>query len=98
MTKPPEPPQSLSQQVDAVVERTKRLVDSDNLLRQMGPSTVHSEMLSVILKDNAVLLEEVARLRQENADLKVQRRLENVRELEAQFPRKGRRPITKLTG
>lgn len=98
VNKTPEPSPSVSEKVDAAIARTQRLADSTNLLATMGPSTVHSEMFSVVLKDNAVLIEELQRTRQELADLRAQRRLESVRELEAQFPRKGRRSIARLTG
>lgn len=90
MSNAPEIPLTLPQQVDAVIARTRRLADSGNLLAQMGPSTVHSEMFQVILRDNALLIEELAKAQQTISDLRVQRRIENVRELELQFPRKGR--------
>jgi len=90
MNKAPEIPLTLSQQVDATIARTHRLADSDNLLARMGPSTVHFAMFTVILKDNALLIEELARAKQTISDLRSQRRIENVRELELQFPRKGR--------
>lgn len=90
MNKAPEIPLTLPQQVDAVIARTRRLAGSENLLATMGPSTVHSEMFTVILKDNALLIEELARAKQTISDLRSQRRIENVRELELQFPRKGR--------
>ena len=90
MSNLPEIPLTLPQQVDAVIARTRRLADSGNLLTQMGPSTVHSEMFQVVLRDNALLIEELAKAQQTISDLRVQRRIENVRELELQFPRKGR--------
>lgn len=55
------------------------------------PPTMHSEMYRLVLEDNRILTAEVRRLNQELNELRLQRRLESVRELEAQFPRKGRR-------
>lgn len=80
---------SRAQQVQEAIARFDRLVAADNV--GMSPPTIHSEMFQVLLKDNAVLIDEIQALKQEIANLQVQRRLETVRELEAQFPRKGRR-------
>jgi len=90
MSKSPEIPPTLSQQVEATIARTRRLAGSENLMAAVGPSTVHSEMFQIILRDNALLIEELAKAQQTISDLRVQRRIENVRELELQFPRKGR--------
>jgi hypothetical protein len=81
--------QTPAQQVEEAIARWRRLVVGGPL--QSAPSTVQSEIYQMILQDNATLITEVARLRQENLEMKMQRRLEITRELELQFPRKRRR-------
>lgn len=76
------------QKVQEAIERFDRLVDGNPF---KSPPSIHSEMFRVIFEDNATLIEEIVRLKQELLDLRIQKRVENVRELEAQFPRKGRR-------
>jgi hypothetical protein len=82
-------PKTKVQIVEETIERWGRLTSGS--APNNSPSTVQTEVMLVVLKDNAVLIEEVQRLREELMNLRMQRRLENVRELETQFPRKGRR-------
>ena len=55
------------------------------------PHSMEAEMCVVLREDNRRLATELLRVTQELSDIRAQRRIENVRELELQFPRKGRR-------
>jgi hypothetical protein len=72
-----------SESIDDIIARVRRLQG-----HQMPTSTFEKEMMTVLQNDNIKLVAEVERLRQVVSDLRAQRRLENVRALEAEFPRK----------
>jgi len=71
--------------IDEIIARVRRLTNSP-----LPTSTFEREMITVVQQDNEKLVAEVERLRQLVSDLRAQRRLEGVRELEAEFPRRGK--------
>lgn len=89
MSKPKEPellPRSHQDVIDKIVARTRGSLDPATV-----QPTFEKEIMQILLEDNRALVAEVERLQQQVLNLRIQLRLENVRELERQFPRKGRR-------
>ncbi len=69
--------------INKIIERVRRLQGFDP-----PTSTFEKEMMTVLQQDNEKLVAEIERLRQVISDLRAQQRLEGMRALEAQFPRK----------
>jgi hypothetical protein len=71
--------------IDDVIERVRRLTNTP-----LPTSTFEREMITCVQQDNEKLVAEIERLRQLVSDLRSQRTLEGVRQLEKEFPRKGK--------
>lgn len=71
--------------IDEIIERVRRLTNMP-----LPTSTFEREMITCVQQDNEKLVVEIERLRQIVSDLRSQKRLEGVRQLEKEFPRKGK--------
>jgi hypothetical protein len=79
-------PRTNQESIDATIARVRRLQGLPE------PETTFDKlMVKILTEDNQALVAEVERLRQLVHDLRTQHRIENIAELERQFPRKGRR-------
>lgn len=80
------PPRTHQESIDETIARVRRMQGMPE-----PKSTFEKEIMQVLTEDNQALVAEVERLRQMIHDLRTQHRIENIAELERQFPRKGRR-------